>query len=74
MSHQTSRIDVNGVTSGQVPSIFFTDADLIEECPALKDSTHSFECTQTCRDFGLQLFLAANWRPDCAQTQQTNAQ
>ena len=55
-----------------MPSIYHTEADLIEDYPILKTNTYSFEGANTCRDIGMQVLLAAQWRPDRARAQPIN--
>ena len=52
-----------------VTSIYYTEADLIDSNPELRAKTYSFQNALTSRDMGLQILLAANWRPDCVEVE-----
>ena len=57
---------LRGSENYRVPRIYYTKANLIEECPSLKDKTYSLAGTQACRDMGLRKLPAAGWGPDRA--------
>ena len=58
----------------KVPSIYYTEADLIMIQPQLKQHTYSFHGTNTAKEVGLQVLLAADWRPDCTTVNVTNVE
>ena len=52
-----------------VQSIFHTETELLADHPEDGAKTFKFGNTRSSRETGLQVLLAANWRPDCAETQ-----
>ena len=55
-----------------VGSVYHADTKIFRDTPLLKAQTYTFGGVQTWYEIGLQILLAADWRPDCTRVDQTN--